>query len=97
MLPSILFALSFLLPFSFALVAPRRDPLHLPVTRHHRHTRRNGEADVAHYAALSAGLIHKYGYDSPAGVSRRAQTTDIGITNQVRHACRPRIRPDHVM
>ncbi|KAI9437532.1 acid protease [Lactarius indigo] len=80
MLPSILFALSFFAPLSLAVVPPRRDPLHIPVIRRN-HARRGEEADTAHYSAVLAGLRHKYNYDSP-GVSRRAQTTDIGITNQ---------------
>ncbi|KAH9017309.1 acid protease [Lactarius pseudohatsudake] len=80
MLPSILFALSFFGPLSLAVVPPRRDPLHIPVTRRN-HARRGEEADTAHYSAVLAGLRHKYNYDSP-GASRRAQTTDIGITNQ---------------
>ncbi|KAH8995236.1 acid protease [Lactarius hatsudake] len=80
MLPSIFFALSFFAPLSLAVVPPRRDPLHIPVTRRN-HARRGEEADTAHYSAVLAGLRHKYNYDSP-GASRRAQTTDIGITNQ---------------
>ncbi|KAH9035382.1 acid protease [Lactarius pseudohatsudake] len=80
MLPSILFALSFFGPLSLAVVPPRRDLLHIPVIRRN-HARRGEEADTAHYSAVLAGLRHKYGYDSP-GASRRAQTTDIGITNQ---------------
>ncbi|KAH9053219.1 acid protease [Lactarius vividus] len=80
MLPSILFALSFFGPLSLAVVPPRRDPLHIPVTRRN-HARRGEEADTAHYSAVLAGLRHKYKYDSP-GPSRRAQTTDLGITNQ---------------
>lgn len=80
MLPSILFALSVFVPLSLAAVPARRDPLHIPVIRR-RHARRGEEADVIHYSAVSAGLRHKYNFDS-LGTSRRAQTTDIGITNQ---------------
>ncbi|KAI9453773.1 acid protease [Lactarius psammicola] len=81
MLPSILFALSFFVPLSLAVVPARRDPLHIPVFRRRHHTRRGEEADVIHYAAVLEATRHKFNYDSP-GVSRRAQTTDIGITNQ---------------
>ncbi|KAH8980926.1 acid protease, partial [Lactarius hatsudake] len=66
-------------PCHWQVVPPRRD-LHIPVIRRN-HARRGEEADTAHYSAVLAGLRHKYNYDSPEA-SRRAQTTDIGITNQ---------------
>jgi len=80
MLPSILFALSLFAPLSLALSLPRSDPLHIPVKRRYR-VPRGGQANLAHYQAVSAGLRHKYGHDS-GRPSRRAQTTDISITNQ---------------
>jgi hypothetical protein len=83
MLPSIIFVLALSLPFSVAAVPPRRDePLHIPLIRRRSNVRRQG-VDLDHYAALSSNLRGKYGIGS-SSPSRRAQTTDIGITNQVR-------------
>jgi hypothetical protein len=83
MLPSIIFALALSLPLSVAAVPPRRDePLHIPLIRRRNHERRV-DADVDRYAAVSSGLRDKYGMGS-SSPERRAQTTDIGITNQVR-------------
>jgi len=83
MLPSIIFVLALSLPFSLAAVPPRRgEPLHIPLLRRRSNVRRDDGVDLDHYAAVSSGLREKYGFglSSP---SRRAQTTDIGITNQV--------------
>ncbi|KAH9001074.1 acid protease [Lactarius akahatsu] len=80
MLPSILFALFFFGLLSLAVVPSRRDLLHIPVIRRNK-ARRGEEADTTHYSAVLSGLRHKYNYDSP-GALRRAQTTDIRITNQ---------------
>ena len=94
MLSSILFALSFFIPLSLTLAPPRRDPLHIPVIRRNHAPRRGGEVDVDYYSGVVAGLRAKYKYDSPKAL-RRAQTSDLAITNQVRHSCitRARIRP----
>jgi hypothetical protein len=85
MLPSIIFVLALSFPFSVAAVPHRRDePLHIPLIRRRSNVRRqSNDADLDHYAAVSSGLRAKYGFGSPSP-SRRAQTTDIGITNQVR-------------
>jgi len=81
MLPSIIFVLALSLPFSVAAVPPRRDePLHIPLIRRRSNVRRQG-VDLDHYAAVSSNLRGKYGIGS-SSPSRRAQTTDIGITNQ---------------
>jgi hypothetical protein len=64
-------------------VPPRRDEtLHIPLIRRRSNVRRDDTVDLDHYAAMSHRLRQKYniGQSSP---SRRAQTTDIGITNQV--------------
>jgi hypothetical protein len=64
-------------------VPPRRDePLHIPLIRRRSNVRRQ-EVDLDHYAAMSSNLRQKYGIGS-SPPSRRAQTTDIGTTNQVR-------------
>ncbi len=85
MLPSIIFAIALFLPFSVAAVPPRRDePLHIPILRRRSNVRRQDAADTDYYAAVSSGLRGKYGIGSSSSLSRRAQTTDIGITNQVR-------------
>ncbi len=84
MLPSILIVLSLFAPLSLAVVQPvRRDPLHIPISRRN-HPRRDGEADVDHYATVAAKMRHKYKFGS-LRESRRSQTSDIGITNEVRH------------
>ena len=85
MLPSIIFILALSFPFSVAAVPPRRDePLHIPLIRRRSNVRRDSDgADLDHYAALSSGMRGKYGFESRSP-SRRAQTTDVGITNQVR-------------
>jgi hypothetical protein len=83
MLPSIILALALFLSSSVAAVPPRRDePLHIPLIRRRGNERRQ-DADVDRYAAVSSNLKSKYGYGSPSP-ERRAQTTDTGITNQVR-------------
>jgi cathepsin D len=83
MLSSIIFVLALSLPFSEAAVPPRRsEPLHIPLIRRRSNVRRQG-VDLDHYAAVSDAIRQKYGISS-SGPSRRAQTTDIGITNQVR-------------
>ena len=85
LLPSILLALSFFAPLSLAIVPPpRSEPLHLPVKRRY-HTPRGGELNTAHYSAVSAGLRHKYQWDSTSH-SRRAQTAAIPITDLVRQS-----------
>ncbi|KAF8494617.1 acid protease [Russula emetica] len=82
MLPSIIFVLALSLPFSLAAVPPRRDEtFHVPLVRRRSNVRRQGSVDLDHYATVSNGLRAKYGYGS-SSPSRRAQTTDIGITNQ---------------
>ncbi len=85
MLPSIIFFLALSFPFSVAAVPPRRDePLHIPLIRRRSNVRRQSDGvDLDHYAAVVSGLRDKYGLGS-SSPSRRAQTTDIGITNQVR-------------
>lgn len=85
MLPSIIFALALSFPFSVAAVPPRRDdPLHIPLIRRRSNVRRDSDGvDLDHYAAVSNALRQKYGIGS-SSPSRRAQTTDLGITNQVR-------------
>ena len=83
MLSSVIFLLALSLPFSEAAVPPRRaEPLHIPLVRRRSNVRRQG-VDLDHYAAVSDALRQKYGMSS-SSPSRRAQTTDIGITNQVR-------------
>jgi hypothetical protein len=70
-----------------------RDPIHIPVLRR-RHVRHRDQADLHHYAKLAAGLRDKYNYGP--SVSRRAQTTDFILTDQVRRVtdvARPRL--DH--
>ncbi|KAI9447160.1 acid protease [Russula earlei] len=80
MLPSITLFLSLLLFSSVAAVPPqRRDPLHIPFFR--RNVKRSSSDIVDRYAAASQHLREKYGYGS-SPPSRRASTTDIGITNQ---------------
>lgn len=84
MLPSIIFVLALSLPFSVAAVPPRRDEtVHIPLIRRRSNVRRDGFLDLDHYAAMSHRLRQKYNYKQ-SSQSRRAQTTDIGITNQVR-------------
>jgi aspartyl protease len=85
MLPSIIFAIALSLPFSVAAVPPRRgEPLHIPILRRRSNVRRQDPVDTDHYAAVSSGLRGKYRIGSSSSLSRRGQTTDIGITNQVR-------------
>lgn len=84
MLPSIIFAIALSIPFSVAAVPPRRsEPLHIPLIRRRSNLRRDDSADLDRYAAMSDLLKGKYGMSDPS-LSRRAQTTDIGTTNQVR-------------
>jgi hypothetical protein len=85
MLPSIIFVLALSFPFSVAAVPPRRDEtLHIPLLRRRSNVRRDSDGvDLDHYAAASSALRQKYGFGS-SSPSRRAQTTDLGITNQVR-------------
>jgi hypothetical protein len=83
MLFSIIFVLALSLSLSVAVVPPRRDePLHIPLIRRRSNERRL-DADLDRYAAVSGGIRKKYGFES-SSPERRAQTTDIGITNQVR-------------
>ena len=82
MRPSIIFILALSLPFSVAAVPPRRDEtLHIPIHRRRSNARRQ-DADINRYAGVASGLRYKYGFPQ-SSPSRRAQTTDIGITNQV--------------
>jgi hypothetical protein len=84
MLPSIIFAIALSLPFSVAAVPPRRDEtLHIPLIRRRTNVRRDDMVDLNHYLAVSDRLRKKYGFKQ-SSPSRRAQTTSIGITNQVR-------------
>ena len=87
MLPSIIFVLALSLPISVLAVSLWRDdePLHIPLVRR-RNVRRNDRAVLDHYVATSNGLRAKYGIGQPpiGSSSRRAQTGDVGITNQVR-------------
>jgi hypothetical protein len=85
MLPSIIVIIALSLPFSMAAAPPRRDEtLHIPLIRRRSNVRRQDDTvDLDRYAAISTGLRAKYGM-IPSSPSRRAQTTDIGITNQVR-------------
>ena len=80
MLPSIII-LAVSLSSSLAAVPPRSDDtLHIPIRR--RSNVRRQDPGVHRYAAAASALRHKYGID-PSPHERRAQTTDIGITNQV--------------
>lgn len=82
MLPSIFLSLAlFVLDAAAAAPPQRREPLHIPVVRRHS-ARRGGKADMDRFAAAAHRLKGKYGYPRSA-VSRRATTTDVGITNQV--------------
>jgi len=77
MLPSIIVVVALSLSSSLAAVPPRRDETHhIPIRR--RSNVRRGDVD---YAAAANALRHKYGF-KPSSHSRRAQTTDIGLTNQ---------------
>lgn len=81
MLPSIIFALALFVSYSVAAVPPRRrEPLHIPVLRR-QNVRRSGTADLDRIAASAQATKQKFGITS-SSLSRRAQTTDIGITNQ---------------
>ncbi|KAI0250106.1 aspartic peptidase domain-containing protein [Lactifluus subvellereus] len=82
MLPSIVVSLLLFPSLSVAAAPPppRRDPLHIPVLRR-RHVPRDGDAVLDHYANMAAALRGKYNY-GPSPMSRRAQTTDISVTNQ---------------
>ncbi len=82
MLPSIIFALALFVSYSVAAVPPRRrEPLHIPVLRR-QNVRRSGTADLDRVAASAQATKQKFGITS-SSLSRRAQTADIGITNQV--------------
>ncbi len=84
MLPSIIFVIALSLPFSVAAVPPRRgEPLHIPLIRRRSNVRRDDGADLDYYATVSNNMKDKYGFGK-SSPSRRAQTTDMGITNQVR-------------
>lgn len=84
MLPSIIFLLALSIPFSVAAVPSKRDePLHIPLIRRRSNVRRDDGVDLDHYASVAGGLREKYNLASRSP-SRRAQTTDVGITNQVR-------------
>jgi hypothetical protein len=85
MLSSIIFVLALSFPFSVAAVPPRRDePLHIPLIRRRSNVRRESDrVDLDYYAAVSSSMRQKYGFGS-SSPSRRAQSTDVGITNQVR-------------
>ena len=81
MLPSIIVVVALSLSSSLAAVPPRRDEtLHIPIRR--RSNVRREDVDINRYVAAANSMRHKYGY-KPSPHSRRAQTTDIGITNQV--------------
>lgn len=83
MLSSIIFVLALSLPFSVAAAPPRRDEsLHIPLIRRRSNVQRNF-VDVNHYAGVASNMRAKYNF-APSSPSRRAQTTDVGITNQVR-------------
>ena len=80
MLPSIII-LAVSLSSSLAAVPPRSDDtLHIPIRR--RSNVRRQDPGVDRYASAASALRHKYGME-PSPHERRAQTTDIGITNQV--------------
>jgi cathepsin D len=80
MLPSIII-LAVSLSSSLAAVPPRSDDtLHIPIRR--RSNVRRQDPGVHRYASAASALRHKYGFE-PSPHERRAQTTDIGITNQV--------------
>jgi hypothetical protein len=82
MLPSIILSLFLFSALSGAAAPPSpRDPIHIPVLRR-RHVRRDGSVPD-HYTQAAARLRKKYGYNLP--VSRRAQTVDMALTDQVRH------------
>lgn len=86
MLPSIIFALALSLPFSVTAVPSRReaDPLHIPLVRRRSNVRRDSStADLDYYSGVSNSMRTKYGIETPS-LNRRGQTTDMGITNQVR-------------
>jgi hypothetical protein len=81
MLPSIILVLSLSISSSVVAVPHRRDePLHIPI--HRRHNERRQDAGIERFADAANALRAKYnmGQSSP---QRRAQTSDIGITNQV--------------
>lgn len=83
MLSSIIFVLALSLPFSVAAAPPRRDEsLHIPLIRRRSNVQRDF-VDVDHYAGVASNMRAKYNF-APSSPSRRAQTTDVGITNQVR-------------
>lgn len=81
MLPSIIFPLALFVSYSVAAAPPRhREPLHIPVLRR-QNARRSGTADLDRIAASAQATKDKFRLTS-SSLSRRAQTTDIGITNQ---------------
>ena len=82
MLPSIIVALALSVSYSVAAAPPQgREALHIPVARRHNLRRGNGLIDEDRLAAAVKDLKKKYRHGSSH--SRRAQSTDIGITNQV--------------
>lgn len=93
MLSSIIFILALSFPFSVAAVPPRRDePLHIPLIRRRSNVRREN-VDLYYYAGVASNMRAKYNI-APGSPSRRAQTTDMGLTNQVRlsSATDPRVQ-----
>ena len=84
MLPSSIITLALTFSLSLAAAPPRpRDPLHIPVVRR-RSPRRDPQANLDHFAAVSKALKNKYNQSGPSTPSRRGSTTDISIINQVR-------------
>ena len=82
MLPSIIVALALSVSYSVAAAPPQgREALHIPVARRHNLRRGNGLIDEDRLAAAVKDLKKKYRHGSSH--SPRAQSTDIGITNQV--------------
>ncbi|KAI0267050.1 aspartic peptidase domain-containing protein [Gloeopeniophorella convolvens] len=84
MLPSILPSLALLASLAAAAPSPQSDSnaLHIPIVRRASARRAGPEADTAFYAGVAASIKAKYGFAPADSNPRRAQTTDIGITNQ---------------
>jgi hypothetical protein len=83
MLPSIILVLSLSFSLSVTAVPHRRDePLHIPIRR--RNNARRQDAGMDHFVNAAKALRIKYKYNTgQPSPERRAQTSDIGITNQV--------------